>query len=272
MIDRDEYERLRRLFVQLQGMSYEAKVTHARKRAHEFYVEITQNYGRHEWECGNVHVSVGGLDSITLLLFLRKHINQNIASISVSALEDKSIQAVHKALGVEVIKPYKSKTEVIREFGFPVLSKEKAGKIDLLQNPTEDNATVRHAIMTGETGEYGGWKKDSRMPPPEVAPHGELVIYDRNRSPYCKIKIQKCPMCGRALGAAPLEMKKFIVNGCVERELDGERWVERPAEGEEAVFWGVYAIDHEGLAMHVADFNNKPDAVFFARCKEVANA
>jgi len=123
-----------------------------------------------------------------------------------------------------------------------------------------------------ETYAAAGWLPAHKDTHAEVAPHGELVIYDRNRSPYCKIKIQNCPMCGRALGAAPLEMKKFIVNGCVERELDGERWVERPAEGEEAVFWGVYAIDHEGLAMHVADFNNKPDAEFFARCKEVANA
>lgn len=33
------------------------------------------------------------------------------------------------------------------------------GKIELLQNPTEKNKTVRHAIITGETGEYGGWAK-----------------------------------------------------------------------------------------------------------------
>jgi len=37
----------------------------------------------------------------------------------------------------------------------------------LLQNPTEQNATVRHAIITGETGEYGGWKKNSRMKLPQ---------------------------------------------------------------------------------------------------------
>jgi len=77
-------------FEQLQGMSYDAKVNHARRRAHEFYVEISRNYGR-DAECGNVHVSVGGLDSITLLLFLRKHIDPDIAAISVSSLEDKSM-------------------------------------------------------------------------------------------------------------------------------------------------------------------------------------
>ena len=54
-----------------------------------------------------------------------------------SALEDKSIQTVHKQLGVESLKPLRSKASVIKEFGFPVLSKEIAGKIMLLQNPSE---------------------------------------------------------------------------------------------------------------------------------------
>lgn len=44
-----------------------------------------------------------------------------------------------------------------------MISKEVAAKIELLQNPSEKNKTVRHAIITGETGEYGGWQKDSRM-------------------------------------------------------------------------------------------------------------
>ena len=55
-------------------------------------------------------------------------------------------------------RPY-NKVEVIREYGFPVLSKEIAGKIYTLQHPTEKNATVRHAIMTGETGAYGGYRE-----------------------------------------------------------------------------------------------------------------
>ena len=42
------------------------------------------------------------------------------------------------------------------------LFEEKAAKIEHLQSPTEKNATIRHAIITGETGEYGGWQKNSR--------------------------------------------------------------------------------------------------------------
>lgn len=140
-------------------MPYEFKRTYAEIRAREFYDE-----------CGrrglNTHASVGGLDSITMLCFLRK-IGIDVPAISCSQLEDKSIQKVHKALGVENVKPLRRKDQVIMEFGFPVISKEAAGKIELLQNPSEKNATVRHAIITGETGEYGGNRTGTRMKLPE---------------------------------------------------------------------------------------------------------
>lgn len=88
-------------------------------------------------------------------------------AISVSCLEDKSIQRVHKALGVTILRPCKTKVQVINEIGFPVISKRIAGKIDLLQNPSEDNQTVRHAIITGECGELGHYAKNSRMKLPQ---------------------------------------------------------------------------------------------------------
>jgi hypothetical protein len=145
-----------------QKLPYEAKVNYARLRAYEFRDEC-------ERRGLNYHVSVGGLDSITLLLFLRS-IGINCPAISVSYIEDKSIQRIHKQLGVIRLhsalkpdgKPWK-KPEIIQQFGFPVLSKEVAAKISALQNPTPKNATVRHAIVTGETGDYGGNRKGTRM-------------------------------------------------------------------------------------------------------------
>ena len=142
-------------FMVKQRQPYDFKIRYAELRAREFYEEC----GRRDLNC---HVSVGGLDSLTLLVFLRS-IGIDVPAISVSGLEDRSIQAVHKALGVEAVKSYRSKVDVIREYGFPVLSKEIAGKIELLQNPSEKNKTVRHAIITGETGEYGGNRTGTRM-------------------------------------------------------------------------------------------------------------
>lgn len=111
----------------------------------------------------------GGLDSITLFLFLRS-IGINAPGISVSYLEDTSIQKIHKELGIITLKSAMredgtrwNKVKIIQEFGFPVLSKEIANKIETLANPTNRNKTVRHAIVTGETGEYGGFQKNSRI-------------------------------------------------------------------------------------------------------------
>lgn len=146
-------------FTAMQNLPYKVKIKRAELRAIEFIEEMDKR------GC-NAHVSVGGLDSITLLIFLR-HIGIDVPAISVSNVEDKSIQRIHKQLGVENIKSYKTKVEVLNEIGFPVISKRIAGKIDLLQNPTEDNKTVRHAIITGECGELGHFAKNSRMKLPQ---------------------------------------------------------------------------------------------------------
>ncbi len=153
-------------FIVKQKQPYWFKKKYATIRAKEFYDEATsRGY--------NVHVSVGGLDSITLFMFLRS-IGIDAVGISVSNLEDVTIQRVHKQLGIARIPPLKdkngkpyNKTRIIQEFGFPVLSKEIASKIELLQNQTEKSKTVRHAIITGETGEYGGFQKHSRMKLPK---------------------------------------------------------------------------------------------------------
>lgn len=142
-------------FMQKQTLPYAAKVNHAEQRAREFYETVD-----------NCHVSVGGLDSITLLLFL-KSIGINVPAISVSQLEDKSIQAIHDQLGIIKLKPIKSKAKVLQEEGFPVISKQVAGKIHLLQNPTEKNKTVRNAIITGDCGKQGGYRKGTRMRLPQ---------------------------------------------------------------------------------------------------------
>lgn len=71
---------------------YEFKKKYAEIRVHEFISEC-------DARGLNYHVSVGGLDSITLLLFIRNLGYKDIPAISVSGLEDMSIQRVHKELG-----------------------------------------------------------------------------------------------------------------------------------------------------------------------------
>lgn len=149
----------KREFTEKQNLAYEDKLSRQKGIAWEFYDEM-QKRGL------NAHVSVGGLDSITLYIWL-KSIGINVPGISVSGVEDKSIQKVHRALGIETVKSYKTKVDVLNNIGFPVISKRIAGKIQLLQNPTDKNKTVRHAIITGECGELGHFAKNSRMKLPQ---------------------------------------------------------------------------------------------------------
>lgn len=149
-------------FMVKEAQDYEFKKRYAEIRVREFISEC-------EKRGLNYHVSVGGLDSITLFLFI-KSLGYDLPGISASYLEDKSIQKVHREIGIESVSPVKdkdgkvwTKARVLQEFGFPVLSKEIAGKIELLQHPSEKNKTVRHAIITGETGAYGGFRKNTRM-------------------------------------------------------------------------------------------------------------
>ena len=146
-------------FRQKQSLPYEAKVAHAEVKAWEFYNTII---GRGD----NVHVSVGGLDSITLLVFLRS-IGIDIPAVSVSILEDRGNQEVHKLLGVRPIAPYKSKTQVLNELGFPVISKAKANKISYLLNPDSEKQTFIHAIMTGDMGAQGHYQHSDKIKLPD---------------------------------------------------------------------------------------------------------
>lgn len=145
-----------------QALPFKQKVMMSKLRIREFYDEAhMRGY--------NCHVSVGGLDSIVLGHLIRSmgYGPEEVPFVSASSLEDKSIQAVHKEMGCIVVKPLKPKVAVLQEEGFPVLSKRIANKINTIANPTENNKTVRHAIITGECGELGHFAKNSKMKLPQ---------------------------------------------------------------------------------------------------------
>ena len=91
-----------------QQLPYELKVKYAEIRVREFINECDKRNL-------NTHISVGGLDSITLYKFIHDYCGFTyIPGISVSSLEDKSIQEIHKQIGIKSIRPYKTKTEIIK--------------------------------------------------------------------------------------------------------------------------------------------------------------
>lgn len=145
-------------FRELQKIPYEKKVAYAIGKAREFYDELD----------GKVFCSVGGLDSITLLIFLRKYVDLDIPGVTISMLEDKTIRKIHKQLGNMVfLKPLKTKVQVLREYGFPVISKAKARKIEYLQTPDNPKQTFIHAVMTGDMGAQGKFQHSNELKLPD---------------------------------------------------------------------------------------------------------
>lgn len=147
-----------REMVMKQSVPYGIKVRMAQDRIRSFVEECD----RRDLNC---HVSVGGLDSIVLGHLIRSmgYKEDRVPFVSASTLEDKTIQVVHKEMNCIVVKPLKSKVNILQDEGFPVLSKRIANKIDTLAHPTEKNKTVRHAIITGECGELGHYATNSKM-------------------------------------------------------------------------------------------------------------
>ena len=140
------------------ALPYKAKVALARNRILQWRDVC--------WENGKTYaVSVGGLDSITLLALCRDTL-PSCDGVSVSALEDKSIQAVHKEMGVIPIAPIKSKVQILQEYGFPVVSKLAAAKIARLQTPGDDSPIIK-AYMTGDEGPWGKFGHNEKFKLPD---------------------------------------------------------------------------------------------------------
>lgn len=86
-------------FLQKQALPYEAKKTAAKQRVLEYYHEMCNVRN------ANVHVSVGGLDSITLFIFIRDYCHLDVPGISASTTpQRRSGQAARCAVSESSLK------------------------------------------------------------------------------------------------------------------------------------------------------------------------
>lgn len=85
-------------FREMQQKPYDWKLRHAEEVARSYYA-VAREKGL------NCHVSVGGLDSITLHYFLEE-IGVCVPCVSCSTLENKGVRAVHKRIAEEMAAEY----------------------------------------------------------------------------------------------------------------------------------------------------------------------
>lgn len=135
-------------FAQRKYLPYELKLQLTRKRISDWY----------EHWCGDVYVSFsGGLDSTVLLDLVRKELGDNIPAVFCdTGLEfPELVEFVKNTENIEIIKPKKNFKKVIKEYGYPIISKETASKIRKLRH---GNLSLRYRnyLMNGdERGKLG---------------------------------------------------------------------------------------------------------------------
>ena len=151
-----------------QHYTYEQKVRHAENVAASF-----------EEQCRarglNCHVSVGGLDSITLHYFLEE-CGISVPCVSCSTLEQKGVQAVHKQIAAEMEARYPAEYgEIVRDAdgtlrttgaqrtgytmcGFGIHMEKRPHRFDRLResNPKEWEFWMRHVCRDSD-GNWYGW-------------------------------------------------------------------------------------------------------------------
>ncbi|ENK1244749.1 phosphoadenosine phosphosulfate reductase family protein [Clostridium botulinum] len=140
----------------LQRLDYETKNKKTDLRIRE-WVEY--------WGENNVAVSFsGGLDSSVLLHKVRK-LYPNTKAVSIKAIECKNNkELIYKTENVVILKPIYSMVDVVKKFGYPIISKKTAKSLRRLQNPTPKNLKSRNLALTGITSDG---RKSPRFKLPE---------------------------------------------------------------------------------------------------------
>ena len=142
-------------FAQRKNLPYELKLLLSERRIRDWY----------EHYQGDVYVSFsGGLDSTVLLHMVRSFYPDVEAVFSDTGLEYPELkQFVKKFDNVTIIKPKKSFREVLKEYGYPVASKETAAKVRKLRHGNLSDRYRNYLLNGDERGKLGMLAKKWRI-------------------------------------------------------------------------------------------------------------
>lgn len=139
----------------------------------EIKIELTKNAIRdfvHEYGIDGVYISFsGGKDSTVLLNICYELYGESIPAVfSNTKNEFKSIvehvnYVKHFYNNVHTVIPDNNIEDVIKKFGYPVVSKKVSRMLRDLQNPSDKNSNTRKLYLTGEKKD-GSHSKYFKLP------------------------------------------------------------------------------------------------------------
>lgn len=134
-------------FAQRKYLPYELKLILTEKRIREWY---------DFWQ-GDVYVSLsGGLDSTYLLYRVRELYPDVEAVFCDTGLEYPELKDFIKTIpNVTIIRPEKSFRQIIKDYGYPLISKETAAKIRKLRNGNLSDRYRNYLLHGNERGKLG---------------------------------------------------------------------------------------------------------------------
>lgn len=136
---------------QKQSLPLKAKIVLSKRRIREFY----NHYD------GKVYIAFSGGKDSTVLRELVKSVYPDVPSIFCdTGLEYPEVKKfIKKQDDTTIIRPDISFRDVLKIYGYPVISKKIARFVRDLQNPTAENKISRHLYLTGEknNGEHSDY-------------------------------------------------------------------------------------------------------------------
>ncbi len=116
---------------------------------------IKQYYELHD---GGVYIAYSGGKDSTVVKHIARSIYPEILCVFNNTTNEKKeiLEYVKNTENVKTLLPKKGFIRVMKEHGFPMVSKRVSKQINALKYPTEQNATIRNLYLTGFTalGKY----------------------------------------------------------------------------------------------------------------------